>query len=84
MRYPELVTYNWTMNNQLKQTHKKMMGSDEEAYKIPESTELISQLLLLIEAGDYEDLERMVSIDYANARMSVSLKTIGSKSQLNL
>ena len=55
-RYPELVTYNWTMNNQLKQTHKKLMGSVEEAYKIPESPELISQLLLLIEAGDYEDL----------------------------
>jgi len=84
MRYPELVTYNWTMNNQLQQTHKKMMGSDEEAYKIPESTELISQLLLLIEAGDYEDLERMVSIDYANARMSVSLKTIGSKKSVEL
>ena len=84
MRYPELVTYNWTMNNQLKQTHKKMMGSDEEAYKIPERTELISQLLLLIEAGDYEDLERMVSIDYANARMSVSLKTIGSKKSVEL
>ena len=84
MRYPELVTYNWTMNNQLKQTHKKLMGSDEEAYKIPESTELISQLLLLIEAGDYEDLERMASIDYANARMSVSLKTIGSKKSVEL
>ena len=82
--YPELVTYNWTMNNQLKQTHKKLMASDEEAYKIPESTELISQLLLLIEGGDYEDLERMVSIDYANARMSVALKTIGSKKSVEL
>ena len=83
-RYPELVTYNWTMNNQLKQTHKKLMGSREEAYKVPESPELISQLLLLIEGGDYEDLERMVSIDYANARMSVSLKTIGSKKSVEL
>ena len=84
IRYPELVSYNCTMNNQLKQTHKKLIGSDEEAYKIPESTELISQLLLLIEGGDYEDLERTVSIDYANARMSVSLKTIGSKKSVEL
>ena len=84
IRYPELVTYNWTMNNQLKQTHKKLTGSDEEAYKIPKSPELISQLLLLIEGGDYEDLERVVSIDYANARMSVSLKTIGSKKSVEL
>ena len=40
--------------------------------------------MLLIEGGDYEDLERMVSIDYANARMSVSLKTIGSKKSVEL
>ena len=83
-RYPELVTYNWTMNNQLKQTHRKLMGNQDEDYIIPNNSELTAQLLLLIEGGDYEDLERMVSIDYANARMSVSLKTLGSKKSVEL
>ena len=82
--YPELVTHNWTLNNQLKQTHRKLMDNREEAYTIPEDPDLVSQLLVLIEGGDYEDLERMVSLDYSNARMSVSLKTIGSKKSVEL
>ena len=83
-RYPELVTHNWTLNNQLKQTHRKLMENREENYTVPDSPELVSQLLVLIEGGDYENLERMVSLDYANARMSVSLKTIGSKKSVEL
>ena len=83
-RYPELVTHNWTLNNQLKQTHRKLKGNHEEYYTVPDSPDLVSQLLVLIEGGDYENLERLVSLDYANARMSISLKTIGSKKSVEL
>ena len=83
-RYPELVTYNFTLNNQLKQTHRKLMDNHKEAYTVPRNQELVSQLLILIEGGDYEDLERLVSLDYAHARMSVSLKTLGSKKSVEL
>jgi hypothetical protein len=58
-RYPELVTHNWTLNNQLKQTHRKLMENREENYTVPDSPELVSQLLVLIEGGDYENLERI-------------------------
>lgn len=83
-KYPELVTHNWTLNNQLKQTHRKLKENREEYYTVPDSTDLVSQLLVLIEGGDYENLERLVSLDYANARMSISLKTIGSKKSVEL
>ena len=82
--YPELVTHNWTLNNQLKQTHRKLNENREEYYTVPDNPQLVSQLLVLIEGGDYENLERLVSLDYANARMSISLKTIGSKKSVEL
>jgi predicted RND superfamily exporter protein len=82
--YPELITHNWTLNNQLKQTHRKLKENREEYYSVPDNPELVSQLLVLIESGDYENLERLVSLDYANARMSISLKTIGSKKSVEL
>jgi hypothetical protein len=83
-KYPKLITHNWTLNNQLKQTHRKLNENREEFYSVPDNPELVSQLLVLIEGGDYENLERLVSLDYANARMSISLKTIGSKKSVEL
>ncbi|MBT5794183.1 MAG: MMPL family transporter, partial [Deltaproteobacteria bacterium] len=83
-KYPKLITHNWTLNNQLKQTHRKLNENREEFYNVPDNPELVSQLLVLIEGGDYENLERLVSLDYANARMSMSLKTIGSKKSVEL
>ena len=82
--YPKLVTHNSTLNNQLKQTHRKLKENREEYYTVPDDPQLVSQLLVLIEGGDYENLERLVSLDYANARMSISLKTIGSKKSVEL
>ena len=82
--YPKLITHNWTLNNQLKQTHRKLKENREEYYTVPDDPQLVSQLLVLIEGGDYENLERLVSLDYANARMSISLKTIGSKKSVEL
>ena len=82
--YPKLVTHNWTLNNQLKQTHRKLNENREEYYTVPDNPQLVSQLLVLIEGGDYENLERLVSLDYANTRMSISLKTIGSKKSVEL
>jgi len=83
-KYPELVTHNWTLNNQLKQTHRKLNENREEYYTVPENPDLVAQLLVLIEGGDFETLERLVSLDYSNARMSISLKTIGSKKSVEL
>ena len=55
-----------------------------DAYSIPNQADMLAQLLVLIEGGDYENLERMVSLDYAQARMSVSLKTVGSKKSVEI
>ncbi len=52
-RYPNLVTHNWTLNNQIKQTHQKLNENRIEAYSIPNQPELVAQLLVLIEGGDY-------------------------------
>ena len=82
--YPDLVKHSWTMNNQLKQTHRKLMDNSVEAYSVPDEPSLVAQLLVLIEGGNYEDLERLVSLDYSNARMSVSTKTLGSKEAVEI
>ena len=37
-----------------------------------------------LRGGDYENLERMLSLDYAQAGMSVSLKTVGSKKSVDI
>jgi len=82
--YPDLVMKSWTMNNQIKQTHQKLMDNRIEYYSVPDDKSLISQILILIEGGNYEDLERLVSLDYANARLSISTKTIGSKESVEI
>ena len=74
----------WAMNNQIKQTHQKLMDNRIEYYSVPDDKSLISQILILIEGGNYEDLERLVSLDYANARLSISTKTIGSKESVEI
>ncbi len=40
--YPELITHNWTLNNQLKQTHRKLKENREEYYSVPDNPELVS------------------------------------------
>jgi len=82
--YPDLVKHSWTMNNQLKQTHRKLMDNSAEAYSVPDEPSMVAQLLVLIEGGNNEDLERLVSLDYAKARMSVSTKTLGSKEAVEI
>ena len=82
--YPQLVTHNLTLNNQVKLTHQKLNQNQTDAYSIPNQADMLAQLLVLIEGGDYENLERMVSLDYAQARMSVSLKTVGSKKSVEI
>ncbi len=83
-RYPELVVDTYSLNNHIKETHRKLMDDSEEAYKIPDNPELVSQLLVLIESGDYEELEKLVTLDYAATRLSVQMKTIGSKRSMEL
>ena len=82
--YPDLVMKSWAMNNQIKQTHQKLMDNRIEYYSVPDDKSLISQILILIEGGNYEDLERLVSLDYANARLSISTRTIGSKESVEI
>ncbi len=82
--YPDLVIRSWSMNNHIKQTHQKLMNNSLKSYTIPEERSFISQILILLEGGNNEDLERFVSYDYADARMSISTRTIGSKESVEI
>ena len=82
--YPDLVMQSWSMNNQIKQIHQKLMNNSKDSYSVPEDRSLISQILILIEGGNNKDLERFVSFDYSNARLSISTRTIGSKESVEI
>lgn len=59
----------------IKIMHREMNGGDMEFFKIPESEELISQYLLMIE-GD--DLERVLESTYSQACIVVRHNYVGS------
>ncbi len=47
--YPQLVTHNLTLNNQVKLTHQKLNQNQTDAYSFPNQADMLAQLLVLIE-----------------------------------
>jgi hypothetical protein len=60
------------------------MDNSAEAYSVPDDPSVVVQLLVLSEGGNSEYVERLVSLDYAKARMSVSTKTLGAKEAVEI
>lgn len=58
----------------LKDMNRTMHGDDETYYRIPESKELISQLLLLYEMSGGTEAEEWVDYDYSILRLMVEIE----------
>lgn len=65
----------------LKDMNQSFHAEDTAFYQIPESSELVSQYLLLY---DSDDLEDFVSADYSHARLSIRISLHSSAQQKNL
>lgn len=64
----------------LKRMNKVMNADKEEFYKIPESSDMVAQYLLLYEmSGDPENLAKVVNYDYNRTNITFQLKGDDSK-----
>ena len=76
--YPRTILRTHSIVNVVKEMNSVMNNEDPTFYKIPESNQLISQLLILFSAADPEDRRSLVSDDYSRAQISINLRNMGS------
>jgi predicted RND superfamily exporter protein len=72
----ELVGTTYSLNDYLRRINKVMNEDQEEYNRVPESSDLVAQYLLLYSmSGDPEDLDRLIDYDYRQLHIQLSLKT---------
>lgn len=62
--------------DQLRQMNRALHGNDNSFYKVPETSEQISENLLMYESGGGTELDRMVSLAYDTARIQARTKSL--------
>jgi predicted RND superfamily exporter protein len=67
-RYPETIGRTQSLANIVKKTNQVMNDDDEDYYRIPESSQAVSQLLYLFNSANPEDRRGVVSDDYSRCR----------------
>ena len=77
-RYPETVGRTQSLANIVKKTNQVMNDDDEDYYRIPESSQAVSQLLYLFNSANPEDRRGVVSDDYSRSHISVNSRNMGS------
>ena len=76
--YPEIIMRTHSLADIVKTSNQVMNEDDPKFYKVPESDQLISQLLYLFSSADPEDRRSLVSDDYSRAQISINLRNMGS------
>ena len=76
--YSETILRTHSIVNIVRASHQLMNKDDPAFYKIPESDQLISQLLILYSAADPEDRRSLMSDDFSRAQISINLRNMGS------
>ncbi|MFZ5772838.1 MAG: efflux RND transporter permease subunit [Thermodesulfobacteriota bacterium] len=61
----------WSLADVLKETNRALHEGRDEAYRVPESRELIAQELILFESGGSDDLEDIADSTYRTGRLSI-------------
>ncbi len=69
-----------SLSDQVKMINRELEGGDPDAYRIPDSRELIAQELFLLSLSQHgrEDLHHVVSSDYSRGRISVKMRSMSS------
>lgn len=77
-RYSDQVTRTYSLANIVKDTNEIMNDGDPAFYRIPDSQQMISQLLYLFNSANPEDRRSLVSDDYSRASVSLNIYNAGS------
>ncbi|MCI5106886.1 MAG: MMPL family transporter [Pseudomonadales bacterium] len=77
-RYADQVARTNSLANIVKDTYEIMNDGDPDYYRIPESRQLISQLLYLFNSANPEDRRNLVSDDYSRSHITLNIYNAGS------
>lgn len=76
--HPDFIVSTYSLADSVKESFQALNESRKDFYRIPETRDMLAQTLLLFESAAYDDRIRLVTDDYANARISVRIRNRGS------
>ena len=76
--YADQVTRSYSLDNIVKDTFEKMNDDEASFYRIPETQQMISQLLYLFNSANPDDRRSLVSDDYSRANITLNIYNAGS------
>ena len=76
--YADQVTRSYSLANIVKDTFEKMNDDEASFYRIPETQQMISQLLYLFNSANPDDRRSLVSDDYRRANITLNIYNAGS------
>lgn len=76
--FPDLVVSTYALPDAVKESFQALNENRPEMYRIPETRPMLAQTLLLFEGAAPDDQAKLVTGDYANARISVRIRNQGS------
>ena len=77
-RYADQVTRTNSLTNIVKDTYQIMNDDDPAWYRVPDSQQMISQLLYLFNSANPEDRRSLVSDDYSRSHITLNIYNAGS------
>lgn len=77
-RYSDQVTRTNSLANIVKDTYQIMSDDDPAYYRVPDDSQMISQLLYLFNSANPEDRRALVSDDYSRSHISLNIYNAGS------
>ncbi len=77
-RYDDQVSRTNSLANIVKDTYQIMNDDDPDFYTVPDSEQMISQLLYLFNSANPEDRRSLVSDDYSRSHITLNIYNAGS------
>jgi len=77
-RYADQVTRTNSLANIVKDTYQTMNNDDPAFYQVPDTEQMISQLLYLFNSANPEDRRSLVSDDYSRSHITLNIYNAGS------
>jgi uncharacterized protein len=77
-RYADQVTRTNSLANIVKDTYQTMNDDDPAFYQVPDTEQMISQLLYLFNSANPEDRRSLVSDDYSRSHITLNIYNAGS------
>jgi predicted RND superfamily exporter protein len=78
-QYPKQVSRTYSLANIVKDTNKVLHEDKQDYYRIPDSSQMVSQLLYLFNSVNPADRRSIVSDDYSKTHISVNVYSAGSQ-----